>query len=116
MRKLVFALLCKFIFRKKCGVIWLPSSSIIFIRIYGCFGDVILGPPHPAYTLHAFTRLTSSFHYIQVTMRKEEGAKTVVVGGKKDVTQQYCGTVGGQSTDYSTMDTEVKVRVFDFLA
>lgn len=49
-------------------------------------------------------------------MRKEEGAKTVVVGGKKDVTQQYCGTVGGQSTDYSTMDTEVKVRVFDFLA
>ena len=49
-------------------------------------------------------------------MRKEEVAKTVVVGGKKDVTQQYCGTVGGQSTDYSTMDTEVKVRVFDFLA
>ena len=46
-------------------------------------------------------------------MRKEEGAKTVVVGGKKDVTQQYCGTVGGQSTDYSTMDTEVKVCIFD---
>ncbi|PPQ84793.1 hypothetical protein CVT25_007425 [Psilocybe cyanescens] len=43
-----------------------------------------------------------------VTMNKEEGSKTVVLGGKKDVQQQYCGTVGGQSTDFSTMDTEVK--------
>lgn len=42
-------------------------------------------------------------------MAKEEGVKTVVVGGKKDVQQQFCGTVGGQSTDFSTMDTEVKV-------
>ncbi|PPQ65798.1 LOW QUALITY PROTEIN: hypothetical protein CVT26_000383 [Gymnopilus dilepis] len=43
-----------------------------------------------------------------VTMNKKEGAKTVVVGGKSDVQQQYCGTVGGQSTDFSTIDTEVK--------
>ena len=43
-------------------------------------------------------------------MAKEEGAKTVVVGGKSDVGQQFCGTVGGQSSDFSTMDTEVKVR------
>ena len=43
-------------------------------------------------------------------MNKKEGAKTVVVGGKSDVQQQYCGTVGGQSTDFSTIDTEVKVR------
>jgi hypothetical protein len=28
-------------------------------------------------------------------MAKEEGVKTVVVGGKKDVQQEYCGTVGG---------------------
>lgn len=42
-------------------------------------------------------------------MSKLEGSKTVVVGGKKDTPQQYCGTVGGQSTDFSTMDTEVKV-------
>lgn len=42
-------------------------------------------------------------------MSKEEGAQTVVIGGKKDVQQQYCGTVGGQSTDFSTIDTEVKV-------
>ena len=47
-------------------------------------------------------------------MNKEEGSKTVVVGGKKDVTQQYCGTVGGQSSDFSTMDTEVKVRAITF--
>lgn len=49
-------------------------------------------------------------------MNKEEGAKMVVVGGKKDVTQQYCGTVGGQSTDFSTMDTEVKVSIDNELA
>ena len=41
-------------------------------------------------------------------MSKEEGAKTVVYGGRKSVQQQYCGTVGGQSTDFSTIDSEVK--------
>jgi hypothetical protein len=44
-------------------------------------------------------------------MSKEEGSKTVVIGGRNAVQQQYCGTVGGQSTDYSTMDTEIKVRL-----
>ncbi|EJC99199.1 uncharacterized protein FOMMEDRAFT_148756 [Fomitiporia mediterranea MF3/22] len=53
-------------------------------------------------------RCASSCSLFSVTMNKEEGAKMVVVGGKKDVTQQYCGTVGGQSSDFSTMDTEVK--------
>ena len=42
-------------------------------------------------------------------MAKKEGAIMVVVGGKSDVQQQYCGTVGGQSTDFSEMDTNVKV-------
>lgn len=46
-------------------------------------------------------------------MAKEEGVKTVVVGGKAGVPQEYCGTVGGQSTDFSTMDTEIKVRTPD---
>jgi len=41
-------------------------------------------------------------------MSKLEGVKTVVVGGKQGVPQQYCGTVGGQSTDFSMIDTEVK--------
>lgn len=45
-------------------------------------------------------------------MAKEEGAKTVVVGGKAEIPQRYCGTVGGQSTDFSTIDTEVKVIYF----
>ena len=44
-------------------------------------------------------------------MAKEEGAKTVVLGGKKDVQQEYCGTVGGESTDFSEIDTQVKVGV-----
>lgn len=42
-------------------------------------------------------------------MAKEEHSKTVVLGGKNDVQQEYTGTVGGQSTDFSTIDTEVKV-------
>jgi hypothetical protein len=46
-------------------------------------------------------------------MTKEDGVRTVVLGGKQDVPQDYCGTVGGQSTDYSMIDTEIKVsRVF----
>ncbi|THH03064.1 hypothetical protein EW145_g6558, partial [Phellinidium pouzarii] len=56
-------------------------------------------------------RCASSCSLFSVTMSKEEGAKTVVVGGKKDVTQQYCGTVGGESSDFTTMDTEVKVCI-----
>lgn len=44
-------------------------------------------------------------------MAKEEGAKTVVLGGKNDVQQRYCGTVGGESTDFSTIDTQVKVSL-----
>jgi len=44
-------------------------------------------------------------------MAKEEGVKTVVYRGRKGVQQQYCGTVGGQSTDFSTIDTEIKVRL-----
>jgi len=43
-------------------------------------------------------------------MAKEEGVKTIVYGGRNGVQQQYCGTVGGQSTDFSTIDTEIKVR------
>lgn len=42
-------------------------------------------------------------------MAKKEGSKTVFLGGKNDVDQQYCGTVGGQSTGFSTIDTEIKV-------
>ena len=42
-------------------------------------------------------------------MTKEDGVRTVVLGGKQDVPQDYCGTVGGQSTDFSTIDTEIKV-------
>ena len=41
-------------------------------------------------------------------MAKEDGAKTVVYGGRNGVQQEYCGTVGGQSTDFSTIDSEVK--------
>lgn len=45
----------------------------------------------------------------QITMSKSEGVRTAVMGGKHGVPQEYCGTVGGQSTDFSMVDTEVKV-------
>lgn len=49
-------------------------------------------------------------------MSKLEGAKTVVLGGKQGVKQQYCGVVGGQSTDFSRIDSEIKVqcKIYDF--
>ncbi|KAF5389577.1 hypothetical protein D9757_004103 [Collybiopsis confluens] len=53
-------------------------------------------------------RCASSCSLFSITMAKEEGVKTVVLGGKNDVQQAYCGTVGGQSTDFSTIDTEIK--------
>jgi len=37
--------------------------------------------------------------------------KTIVVGGKPGMKQQYCGNVGGQATNYVTMDTQVKASV-----
>ncbi|KAF8161177.1 hypothetical protein B0H34DRAFT_781781 [Crassisporium funariophilum] len=53
-------------------------------------------------------RCGSSCSLFSITMAKEDGVRTVVVGGKKNVPQQYCGTVGGQSTDFSMIDTEIK--------
>jgi hypothetical protein len=41
-------------------------------------------------------------------MAKEEGAKTAVVGGLKFFSQQYSGTVGGQSTNFAVIDSEIK--------
>lgn len=53
-------------------------------------------------------RCASSCSLFSITMSKLDGVKTVVVGGKTDTPQEYCGTVGGQSTDFSTIDTEIK--------
>ena len=41
-------------------------------------------------------------------MSKLEGAKTVVFGGRKGVKQQYCGIVGGQSSSFAVMKSEIK--------
>ncbi|KAJ7698268.1 hypothetical protein B0H17DRAFT_1050647 [Mycena rosella] len=53
-------------------------------------------------------RCASSCATFSITMAKAEGVKTVVVGGYKDVKQEYCGTVGGESSGYSSIDTEIK--------
>jgi hypothetical protein len=41
-------------------------------------------------------------------MAKEEGTKIAVVGGSNLWPQQYTGTVGGQSTSFAVMDSEIK--------
>ena len=48
-------------------------------------------------------------------MAKEEGSKTVVYGGERGIEQEYCGTVGGQSTDFSNIDTNIKVSGLSLL-
>ncbi|KDR75803.1 hypothetical protein GALMADRAFT_248517 [Galerina marginata CBS 339.88] len=53
-------------------------------------------------------RCASSCSLFSITMAKSEGVRTVVVGGKEDIPQEYCGVVGGQSTDFSSIDTEIK--------
>ncbi|KAJ6625541.1 hypothetical protein B0H10DRAFT_1782971 [Mycena sp. CBHHK59/15] len=53
-------------------------------------------------------RCGSSCSLFSITMAKHEGVKTVVLGGHKDVPQHYCGVVGGQSTHFSEIDTEIK--------
>lgn len=41
-------------------------------------------------------------------MAKKEGVRTAVVGGHNSTTQQYAGTIGGQSVDFTRIDSEVK--------
>ncbi|KAF8210375.1 hypothetical protein K438DRAFT_2011782 [Mycena galopus ATCC 62051] len=53
-------------------------------------------------------RCGSSCSLFSITMSKHERVKTIVVGGYKDVAQQYCGVVGGQSTHFAEIDTEIK--------
>ncbi|KAF9501589.1 hypothetical protein BDN71DRAFT_1379783 [Pleurotus eryngii] len=65
-------------------------------------------PPPKEALFHSKDVVIVSNGRFVITMSKLEGVRTVVVGGKRDVPQQYCGTVGGQSTDFSTIDTEIK--------
>ncbi|KAJ7497391.1 hypothetical protein FB451DRAFT_1018980 [Mycena latifolia] len=57
-------------------------------------------------------RCGSSCSLFSITMAKHEGVKTVVLGGHKDTPQQYCGVVGGQSTHFAEIDTEIKACLF----
>ncbi|KAF9647657.1 hypothetical protein BDM02DRAFT_3097792 [Thelephora ganbajun] len=53
-------------------------------------------------------RCASSCSLFSITMNKLEGTKAVVFGGRNTVKQQYCGTVGGQSTNFATINSEIK--------
>jgi hypothetical protein len=41
-------------------------------------------------------------------MRTKYNVKTVVLGGKPETTQQYCGVVGGQSLNFVPLNVELK--------
>ncbi|KAG8712949.1 hypothetical protein FRC09_019283, partial [Ceratobasidium sp. 395] len=53
-------------------------------------------------------RCASSCSLFSITMATKYNVKTIVVGGRPGTTQQYCGVVGGQSSNLVTMDSEVK--------
>ncbi|CAA7259117.1 unnamed protein product [Cyclocybe aegerita] len=53
-------------------------------------------------------RCASSCSLFSITMAKEDGVKTTVFGGKSGVPQEYCGTVGGQSSGFADVDTEIR--------
>ncbi|KIM23356.1 hypothetical protein M408DRAFT_332377 [Serendipita vermifera MAFF 305830] len=53
-------------------------------------------------------RCASSCSIFTITMAKLEGVKTAVVGGITLIPQQYSGTVGGQSTSFTVIDSEIK--------
>ncbi|KAJ7730447.1 hypothetical protein B0H16DRAFT_1469612 [Mycena metata] len=85
------------------------ASKVVIVSNGRCREATVTGNGPPV-ALPIFWRVTAvaSLQLGTVTMAKEEGVKTVFVGGKSDVKQEYCGTVGGQSTDYSTLDTDIK--------
>jgi hypothetical protein len=41
-------------------------------------------------------------------MSKKHGVKIAVLGGRQLYPQQYTGTVGGQSTSFTVIDSEIK--------
>ncbi|KAG9128409.1 hypothetical protein FRC07_013749 [Ceratobasidium sp. 392] len=53
-------------------------------------------------------RCGSSCSLFSITMATKYNVKTVVVGGKPGTTQQYCGMIGGQSSNFVTMDSQIK--------
>jgi hypothetical protein len=53
-------------------------------------------------------RCGSSCSLFSANMAKRSGARTVVLGGRPGVRQAYCGVVGGQSTGFGTIDSEIK--------
>ncbi|KAL0568287.1 hypothetical protein V5O48_013702 [Marasmius crinis-equi] len=53
-------------------------------------------------------RCASSCALFVNTMAKLENVKVVSIGGKFDTPQQYAGTVGGQSLDFSAIDSDIK--------
>jgi hypothetical protein len=48
---------------------------------------------------------------LQVLLAKKHHVKTVVIGGRSDVPQQYCGYVGGESVSFVDIDSALIVSL-----
>lgn len=46
----------------------------------------------------------------KIPLKKIDGVKTVVVGGKQGVKQDYCGTIGGNSIYHLSINSDIFVR------
>ncbi|KAB5591995.1 Peptidase S41 family protein [Ceratobasidium theobromae] len=53
-------------------------------------------------------RCASACSLFSILMHTKYNVTTVVVGGKPQTTQWYCGFVGGQALNYVTLDDEIK--------
>ena len=79
-----------------------------------CYPEGILDAPEEAVfdpkqvVIIGNGRCASSCSIFSIHMQKLQGARTVVVGGKKSTPQSYSGIVGGQSTNFATIDSEIK--------
>ncbi|KAG6819945.1 hypothetical protein H0H93_007151 [Arthromyces matolae] len=71
------------------------SSKVVIVSNgrYGRYALFLETNFHPK-----LSRCASSCSLFSITMAKEEGVRTVVVGGNSGVTQQYCGTVGDHAS------------------
>ncbi|CAG8774796.1 17346_t:CDS:1, partial [Acaulospora colombiana] len=83
---------------------WLPIENIGIVSNGRCASSCAIFAVSSA--KDELSQLGS--YSLQITMQKKEGAKVAVVGGRQSVPQQYTGTVGGQSTSFTAIDSEIK--------
>ncbi|KAJ7680424.1 hypothetical protein DFH06DRAFT_1265431 [Mycena polygramma] len=70
----------------------------------------IAPPDHGLFDPQKIAIVSNGHRRLNLIEPENQGVKTVVIGGHQDVPQQYCGVVGGQSTHFAEIDTEIKTN------